>query len=114
MHVFPVFGMAVAVVSQAVLTFANPPAEGTTTISVTVDRGQDLGQSFGSLFEATGPSLFVSTSAKSPMEWQPENFPFLAPEKCKSYGEVYRLTMPGAPLQLANCRLAVDPACRGI
>lgn len=43
----------------------------------------------------SGDGLFISTSAKSPAEWQPEKFPFLAPDKWKSYGSVYRLTMPG-------------------
>jgi hypothetical protein len=42
-----------------------------------------------------GDSLFVSTSAKSPSVWNPEQNPFLAPDKWKSYGTVYRLTMPG-------------------
>lgn len=42
-----------------------------------------------------GADLFVSTSAKDPCEWKPEQNPFLAPDKWKSYGTVYRLTMPG-------------------
>jgi len=42
-----------------------------------------------------GPDLFISTSAKWPAEWDANKFPFLAPEKWKSYGSVYRLTMPG-------------------
>ena len=42
-----------------------------------------------------GPDLFVATSAKSPQQWRADEFPFLAPEKWKSYGKVYRLTMPG-------------------
>ncbi|NUQ64275.1 MAG: hypothetical protein HUU20_17535 [Pirellulales bacterium] len=42
-----------------------------------------------------GPALVVSTSAKSPCDWEPERYPFLAPDKWKSYGSVYRLTMPG-------------------
>lgn len=43
-----------------------------------------------------GDGLIVSTSAKSPCEWQPDQFPFLAADdKWKSYGAVYRLTMPG-------------------
>ena len=44
---------------------------------------------------ANGPDLFISTSAKSPFEWKPKTYPFLAPEKWKSYGKVYRATMPG-------------------
>jgi hypothetical protein len=43
----------------------------------------------------SGADLFVSTSAKSPVAWEPEQFPFLAPDKWKSYGAVHRLTMPG-------------------
>lgn len=43
----------------------------------------------------SGDSLFVSTSAKSPCEWDPEQYPFLAPEKWKSYGAVHRVTMSG-------------------
>jgi len=42
-----------------------------------------------------GSDLFVATSAKSPAEWYPEKAPWLAPEKWKSYGKVYRLTVPG-------------------
>lgn len=42
-----------------------------------------------------GDSLFVSTSAKDPCEWNPVQNPFLAPDKWKSYGAVYRLTLPG-------------------
>lgn len=43
----------------------------------------------------SGDSLFVSTSAKDPCEWNPAQNPFLAPDKWKSYGSVYRITMPG-------------------
>lgn len=43
----------------------------------------------------SGPDLFVATSAKDPCEWDAGKFPFLAPEKWKSYGSVYRLTTPG-------------------
>lgn len=43
----------------------------------------------------SGDSLFVSTSAKDPCVWNPEQNPFLAPDKWKSYGSVYRVTMPG-------------------
>jgi len=42
-----------------------------------------------------GPHLFISTSAKAPYEWKPGKYPFLAPEKWKSYGRVYRATLPG-------------------
>ena len=44
---------------------------------------------------ANGPDLFVSTSAKSPQEWRADQYPFLAPDKWRSYGKVYRVTMPG-------------------
>ncbi len=43
----------------------------------------------------SGPSLFISTSAKSPIEWDPGRFAFLAPDKWKSYGSVYQMTLPG-------------------
>lgn len=49
-----------------------------------------------------GPNLFISTSAKAPYKWEPKTYPFLAPQKWKSYGKVYRATMPGhlaAPTQ---------------
>ncbi|MCH2589330.1 MAG: NADH dehydrogenase [ubiquinone] 1 beta subcomplex subunit 3 [Planctomycetales bacterium] len=42
-----------------------------------------------------GPDLFISTSSKGVDKWKPKEFPFLAPEKWKSYGKVYRATMPG-------------------
>ena len=44
---------------------------------------------------ANGGDLFISTSAKWPCEWDPKKFPFLAPDKWKSYGTVHRMTMPG-------------------
>lgn len=43
----------------------------------------------------SGQDLLISTSAKVPCDWEPDRFPFLAPDKWKSYGSVYRLTMPG-------------------
>jgi hypothetical protein len=43
----------------------------------------------------SGQDLYVATSAKDPCEWDEKRFPFLAPDKWKSYGAVYRLTMPG-------------------
>ncbi|MDG2384752.1 MAG: hypothetical protein P8N76_23995 [Pirellulaceae bacterium] len=42
-----------------------------------------------------GPNLFVSTSAKAPHEWKPDQYPFLTADQWKSYGKVYRATMPG-------------------
>lgn len=43
----------------------------------------------------SGPHLFVSTSAKAPFEFTPGRYPFLEPDRWKSYGRVYRVTMPG-------------------
>jgi hypothetical protein len=43
----------------------------------------------------SGDSLFVSTSAKDPCAWNSDQNPFLAPDKWKSYGSVYRITMHG-------------------
>jgi hypothetical protein len=43
----------------------------------------------------SGPDLFISTSSKGVDKWLPKSFPFLAPEKWKSYGKIYRATMPG-------------------
>ncbi len=62
------------------------------------NRGNPVGNLWGqrvTSLVASGPDLFVSTSAKSPFEWDPQSFPFLAPDKWKSYGKVYRLTIPG-------------------
>jgi hypothetical protein len=56
--------------------------------------GNQWGQRVTSLV-CCGPDLFISTSAKSPCQWDPKQFPFLAPDKWKSYGAVYRMTMPG-------------------
>jgi hypothetical protein len=43
-----------------------------------------------------GADLYISTSAKgAETRWEPERYPFLAPEKWKSYGTVWRLRMPG-------------------
>jgi hypothetical protein len=58
------------------------------------DVGNQWGQRVTSLVPG-GPDLFVSTSAKWPAEWDANKFPFLAPDKWKSYGSVYTLTMPG-------------------
>ena len=54
---------------------------------------------------ANGADLFVSTSSKGVDKWNPEAFPFLAPEKWKSYGKIYRVTIPGhlaAPTKWTN------------
>ncbi|MEO2015021.1 MAG: hypothetical protein ABGZ53_11690 [Fuerstiella sp.] len=58
------------------------------------DVGNQWGQRVTSLVPS-GPSLFVSTSAKWPAEWDPDKFAFLAPDKWKSYGTVYKLTVSG-------------------
>ena len=42
-----------------------------------------------------GADLFVATSAKSPARWTSQDAPWLAPEKWKSYGSVYRVSVPG-------------------
>lgn len=62
------------------------------------NRGHDVSNLWGQRVTSlvtSGDGLYVSTSAKSPVEWQPERFPFLADEKWRSYGAVYRLTTPG-------------------
>jgi hypothetical protein len=43
----------------------------------------------------SGDSLYVSTSAKDPCPWDAQQFPFLANDKWKSYGAVYRIKIPG-------------------
>lgn len=65
---------------------------------------------------ANGPDLFISTSAKSPYEWAPKKYPFLAPEKWKSYGKVYRATMPGhlaAPTKWTDGPTTIEFMIRG-
>jgi len=64
----------------------------------------------------SGPDLFVSTSAKFPCEWDATQYPFLAPDKWKSYGSVYRLTMPGhlgATTKWTDGRTALEFTIRG-
>lgn len=56
--------------------------------------GNQWGQRVTSLV-TLGPDLFISTSAKWPCEWDATKFSFLAPDKWKAYGAVYRMTMPG-------------------
>ncbi|MEQ9408713.1 MAG: hypothetical protein RIK87_13335 [Fuerstiella sp.] len=69
------------------------------------NQGNDVGNQWGQRVTSlvtSGPNLFVSTSAKWPCDWDPDRFAFLAPEKWKSYGSVYRLRMSGhlsAPAQ---------------
>jgi len=62
------------------------------------NRGNPVSNQWGQRVTSlvtSGDSLFVSTSAKDPCVWNPDQNPFLAPDKWKSYGSVYRLTMPG-------------------
>ena len=62
------------------------------------NRGNPVGNLWGQRITSlvtNGPDLVVSTSAKAPCEWDATQFPFLAPEKWKSYGAVYRLSMSG-------------------
>lgn len=62
------------------------------------NRGHEVGNLWGQRVTSLVPSgadLFISTSAKFPCEWDARRFPFLAPEKWKSYGSVHRLTIPG-------------------
>ena len=64
----------------------------------------------------SGPDLFISTSCKGPEEWKPEKFPFLAPEKWKSYGKVYRVTIPGhlaAPTKWTDGPTTIEFIIRG-
>ena len=63
-----------------------------------------------------GPDLFIATSAKSPFEWDAKTFPFLAPNKWKSYGEIYRTTMPGhlaAPMKWTDGPTTIEFIIRG-
>lgn len=66
---------------------------------------------------ASGPDLYVSTSAKYPCTWEPEKYPFLAADdKWRSYGAVYRLTMPGhlsAPTRWTNGATKLQFTIRG-
>ncbi|MBC8356176.1 MAG: hypothetical protein H8E66_29720 [Planctomycetes bacterium] len=62
------------------------------------NKGGSVGNQWGQRVTglvASGPDLFISTSAKWPCEWDAKSFPFLAPDKWKSYGSVYRMSMPG-------------------
>ena len=62
------------------------------------NRGHDVSNLWGQRITSlvtSGDSLFVSTSAKYPCEWNADAFPFLAEEKWKSYGSVYRMKVPG-------------------
>jgi hypothetical protein len=60
--------------------------------------GHEVGNLWGQRVTSlvpNGPDLIISTSAKHPCEWDATRFPFLAPDKWKSYGSVHRLTLPG-------------------
>ena len=56
--------------------------------------GNQWGQRVTSLV-TVGESLFASTSAKDPCAWDPEQNPFLAPDKWQAYGRVHELKLPG-------------------
>ena len=63
-----------------------------------------------------GPDLFISTSSKGVDKWKPKEFPFLAPEKWKSYGKGYRATMPGhlaAPTKWTDGPTTIEFLVRG-
>jgi hypothetical protein len=79
--------------------FDHPPLSNRITHPYDVENnGGDVGNQWGQRVTSLvpgGASLFVSTSAKWPAEWDADKFAFLAPKKWKSYGSVYRLTMPG-------------------
>ena len=80
--------------------FEHPPISDKITHPYDVENastgavGNQWGQRITSLVTG-GRDLFISTSAKSPCKWNAEKFPFLAPDKWKSYGTVHRMTMPG-------------------
>ena len=77
--------------------------------------GNLWGQRVTSLI-SNGPDLFISTSAKSPFDWNAKAFPFLAPDKWKAYGKVYRTTMPGhlaAPTKWTDGPTTIEFLVRG-
>lgn len=79
--------------------FAHPELSDRITHPYDLENKEDpvgnlWGQRVSSLL-TNGTDLYVSTSAKHPCQWNPDRYRFLAPEKWKSYGSVYRLTMPG-------------------
>jgi hypothetical protein len=62
------------------------------------NRGNTPGNLWGqrvTSLVSSGSSLFIATSAKAPFKWDAKKYPFLSPDKWKSYGNVYRLTLPG-------------------
>jgi hypothetical protein len=62
------------------------------------NKGNPVGNQWGQRVTSlvtNGPDLFVSTCAKGTWEWNPDQYPFLAPDKWKSYGTVYRLKISG-------------------
>jgi hypothetical protein len=44
---------------------------------------------------AIGGALYIGTSAKGPIAWDAETYPFITPEVYAEYGRVHRITMPG-------------------
>jgi len=83
------------------------------------NRGNPVGNQWGQRVTSLIPSgrdLFIATSAKWPCDWDAEKFPFLAPDKWKSYGTVYRMTMPGhlgAPTQWTDGPTTIGFTIRG-
>lgn len=79
--------------------FSHPELSETVTHPYdTENRGHEVGNLWGQRITSLVPlgnDLFVSTSAKHPCAWEPEKFPFLTPDLWKSYGAVYRVTIPG-------------------
>lgn len=62
------------------------------------NKGNDPGNLWGQRVTSLvtlGADLLVATSAKSPVEWKADRALWLAPDKWKSYGKIYRITLPG-------------------
>ena len=83
------------------------------------NEGHAVGNLWGQRITSLVPSgadLYLSTSAKSPVPWEPAKFPFLAPNKWRSYGAVYRLTAAGhlgAPLRWTEGPTTIEFTIRG-
>ncbi len=83
------------------------------------NRGHAVGNLWGqrvTSLVSNGSDLIVATSAKSPFKWSAKEFPFLAPLKWKSYGKVYRITMPGhlaAPTKWTDGPTTIEFIIRG-
>ena len=95
--------------------FPHPEPTKETTHPYDLENQDDVprnqwGQRVTSLI-TSGPDLFISTSAKSPQKWDPKLTPFLAPDKWKSYGKVYRVSLPGISLRPPNGPKVQRPWC---